>query len=360
MSPLLTEGESYDRWAGHFDDLDPKPADLDATLRKAAHAFATATPAERADFTAALDMHDSYALQSFSYRAAILGLRVRDPELVRDGLAAATALDPHVIDYRDAGHTVPFLYYCMLRLGMNAKMELDEALGRALPSMANAMVHAVRRYATYHSLKQFRKHELLAVEVRTASGVGIVNLGTSPFQPRLDLVGLVLQIAALVRADSQYQLDRVACAEDLPWYWLFGTNSPDTAREELKRSVLGACEVRADLRPHVTETKSRYGNFTQKLWIMVAETKDALTAAQLSVMAEEAVRPRGAIVGVSNDRLCGIIIAFFAVDDLRLFETRQSLERFQTPLAQLLATTPPLSGQDPFERSGEPVGDLFI
>jgi len=342
---LELPGGHYDFWAGHFDPLDPAPSDLDDAFVQLMDAFRIAPPGEREDFTRRLG--DSYILQTFAGRAARMGLKTRSTSLVRAGVMAELAMDPHAIDFRDAGWWIPTLHYVMGRLGMNAADEFHAALEVACPSMADALGSMIPRILTYRTLTELRKSELPKVEVDTAAGPGLVTMHIERFEPGYDVLGAIVRAAELVPRGSQYGREEVAVADGFPTVWVFG----DWERFKMPDEVRGVGNVHAILRPESTKARGRYG-LPQKLWISIADTSSPTYAETLVRHAAEGKLDRAVHYGVAVGSLFGFVQAWIAEEDVPLTETAVTLERFRRPLERILEETPLLPGNDPYELSG--------
>jgi hypothetical protein len=338
---------TYDFWKGDLDELDPAESEVDDAFVEAMRAYEAATPDERSGFRAGLDSAASYRLIGFAQRIALIGLRKRAPLLVRAGLSAETAIDVNTIDFRDAGWSVARLRYCMARLGMDAAGEFAAALGRACPSMVDALQHQVPRVLGSRSLREFRRSDLLSVEVPAPTGSGFVKLSIARFQPRHDLLGALLAVASLVRGESEYQRMAVAAADDFPWVRILGVHGMD----EYRTRLLGTVNVHAALRPGATTIRSRYGS-DQRLWISIGEAPSADAAAAFCREVGEGAFDREVRISLAHGPFIAYIAGWIPESDVPLHESTSSLERFREPVRRILRETRPLPGEDPFELSG--------
>jgi hypothetical protein len=350
-------GRRYDFWAGELDDLDPAPSPLDDTFLRMMTDYTMAGGEERAEFMAALDSDDSYALLNFSGRAALLGLRSGAPKMVRAGLAAEFVIDPHVIDYRDAGWFLPRLHYVMARLGMHPADEYEAVVRLACPAMTHSLRHQFARLIGHRTLEEFRRHDFLSVEVMGPTGIGFIKLGIEPFRPRADLLGALLATAALIRAEPAYQRDRIEAGESFEWFEALDERRPQIG--ELPGRINGVAKVSATLRPGTLDASSGIVA-GYALWITLIETADAQDAAHIAKSAAVARFPHFAHAAVAADKLVAVVQSRRANEASPPFEDETTLQRFHDPLNHILRETRLLPGTDPFELSGVPVpGGLF-
>ena len=313
--------------------------------------YRAGTPSTRDEFTRSLDMNNSYRLQAFGTRSSLVALRTRSPRLARAGLLALVAIDSKTIDFRDAGWGIAKTRYVMARLGMNAAEEFADALSVACPTMADSLSHQVPRVLSYRSLVEFRKHDLMAVEVVTPSGPGFVDLHIVQFEPRYDILGALVRAAGIV--GSSYARRKVEAADDHPLHWVSPDWRPSRISTRslislLPAGLLGAVNVHAELRPEMPVSTK----FGQKLWISIIETESPEIASRIARTEPQANDGRTVSFLISVGPLVGFVQGWHVEPGLPLFESADSLERCREPLRGILEDTPPLPGDDPFELSG--------
>ncbi|HET7541286.1 MAG TPA: hypothetical protein VFK05_15515 [Polyangiaceae bacterium] len=329
-------GEPYDFWSGHFDWLNPAAAKLDEEIRAFCGQFAASGPVERAALTQSLNRADSFALEHFAERAAVIGLRAGDADLVRSGLIATAAIDPQAVDARSAGHTLPRLYYCLTRCGADAAAAFEEVAQLAADSMSRLIRTNAKRYAAYSSIAEMGQRELVC-EVASAHGAGFVRRFIKPYQPSGDILGLSLRVAELLRAESKYQFYDIVSATDLPSY-CFGQQqgAPDRAHDPL-----AVVSVQSRLRPEHESNRSR--DYMQAEWlnIYLAEAADPSTARQLAQTANDARAERAAMAAVSVESMVAIAFALTTRYSFLVVESRRTVERFREPLLQELRSVLP-------------------
>jgi hypothetical protein len=331
-TPSRLNGGTYDFWSGHLDWLRPSSAELDEEIGALCCQFAASGPNERTAFTQSLNTADSYAFQHFAQRAAVIGLRSGDVELLRRGLIAASAIDPHIIDWRDAGGPLPWLYYCLSRCGADAATTFEEVAQLAGDGMASILRTNSKRFAAYSSIGDLCEHELVC-EVASVHGKGFLQPSIEPFEPGCDIIGLSLRAVEVLRTESKYQLDIVESASDLPAYWLWGRNHRERQDAD---DPLAVVTVQGRLRPEYDINPTRSSVFSQWLNIYLVETVDASTARHLEQTANDARHKRAAIFAVSFDSMVAIAFALTASETVRLVESRRTLERFREPLLEVL------------------------
>ncbi|OFW62109.1 MAG: hypothetical protein A2133_05390 [Actinobacteria bacterium RBG_16_64_13] len=313
--------EVYDFWSGHLDWLDPAPSDLDAEIRSFCDHFVSADPQQRAQMTESLDSGDSYQLQCFANRAAIFGLRTSDLQGLRHGLTAASVVNASSVDPRDRQGPLCRLYYCLFSLGLHPRREFDEAAARVEGEMLEAVQWVRKRCSRYRSGKDFRNE--MVIPVKTQSGAGFIDTWVEPYDSTADLVGSVLQLVPILRADPRYQFESVREASFLP-FPLRGV------------IVLGVAECKALLRPDFDLRAESGPLFQQWLRLLVAETKTEDRATRLAKKADGHWEASSGFVGVARGRFVGIASVFHPVHDGQLVETRESLERLREPLSSAI------------------------
>jgi hypothetical protein len=334
-TPRLSGG-SYDFWSGHLDWLGPTPAELDVEIEALCEEFAEGDASTRAALTASLNADDSYALQLFAERSAIFGLRTGNAELVRRGLVGVAAVDPDVIDFRDAGTPLPRLFYCLTQCGDDARSAFERTEQLATGRMASVLQANRQRLAGYSSMDDLSKHELVR-EVMTKLGPGFVRPSIAPYEPSCDLTEASLRVAEVLREDLRYQFDVVTTATDLPTYWLWGRDNDEANR--MRRSIKGVCAVESRLRPEHDENPSRSPLVAQWLNVYIVETKHSSVSQSLALAAGRLQHNRAAMFAVTAGRLAAVVLALVSSETTRLAESTVQLGRFREPLSKLLTST---------------------
>jgi len=334
--PLSQLSGRYDFWSGHLDWLNPTPADLDDEIRSLCQRFIGATERGRADLAASLSSEDSYALQHFAGRMAILGLRSKDVDLLREGLTAANAVNAPVMDFRDLGHPFDRLYYCLRRSGFDADREFEaaaERFGGRMSEVMRARAHLLSPLA----IDEFREKDGI-IEVESADGAGFIDTWYETYHPAVDLIGPTVGLVGTLRNETHYQFEGVRMACFLPW----PLRVPSESRVgDPPPGVLGACEASARLRPEYDPGPNHGSVFAQELSLYLAQAETAERAGELAEVANGIVQERAVLLGVSRGSLLGIAFAVSSQQDSPPVETATALGRFRRPLTDALERLQP-------------------
>jgi len=310
-------GLAYDKWRD-YDWLRVTPVPVDAAIAAFCRGFASNSAAKRIGLRAALDVDEFYTLLAFAMRMAVLSMRERSEERVRDGLMAVAIADYARVDRRDVSRSLSVLSHAAHDLRLDAVALFEEAAqfadeGVAASLRALGLPHDLESGAGYHV-------------VHTRYGVGLIRWGLQTYDPASALSELLLDVGDLVEAD-RYHVSAMELATDLPAVWL-----PDDPRIPglLRRATAGATL-------HAGPAAEHNGQPSQTLLAFVLQCAGAADADDLRRMSALYWNVTFASLALSHDRLFCLLVASARREGVRPIETTPSLARFREPLAAILA-----------------------
>jgi hypothetical protein len=106
--------------------LRPIPCDLDDEIGTLVDTFANATASERKTLTDAFGPEQAFGLMAYAERMAILAVRNRSPDLLKNGLLALV-LEGFKLDARENIMRLALLDHSALKIGMNPEQLFEEA-----------------------------------------------------------------------------------------------------------------------------------------------------------------------------------------------------------------------------------------
>src|SRR6185312_3596216 len=151
----LTSNDRYDARRGDLDLYDPVPLPLDDRLRALCHEYASRDDVNRSATRRSLSMDDFYTLLTFSRRAAVLGLRRRDPDWLFDGLTACAMIEIARIDWRDAPGPAGLIWAMFDLIGVDAVPSFMAAAALAAPEIAELLTSFPNRRPAHRALKDW-------------------------------------------------------------------------------------------------------------------------------------------------------------------------------------------------------------
>ncbi len=171
----------------------------DEAIGSLGKALLSATPEQRAEFSAALSEHSRRVLGRFMLRAPMLALRARDGSVLGEGLIVAAVLEQRVRDWRDDLVAFAPYYYAAQNVGLSPAELFDQAARFAVPELATTM----RRFGQRRDV--------------TLGAFGWRRIET-PDGPTLEMLGLKGQrTGAVVGSPSWDSINEAMVRELLQW-----------------------------------------------------------------------------------------------------------------------------------------------
>lgn len=301
-APFVMPKETYT--PGDSSLVNPKPKALDHELRKAVARYrATDSDAARQAIRDALSGYDLDTLDTFARRAAVFGMRDRDPGWLEGGLTAVTMFSYDRVEDGDILPPVARLHYASERIGANTARMFRDIAPLAEPRIAEMVGRFPRR-------DDLGPERWLFMEIPT----GFLARDIHPYAPTVDLPKAIVRLAAVVEADGKYPVTHVAVAAAPPPGIITGVGTA-------LLSARGGAMV---------DTPGRNG-----LTLYLLEMPDAAAAAAMQEAATQRPVTRSMpLAGVARGKLFCLIVARGETD-----ETPATLQRFVAPVTEILDTT---------------------
>ena len=280
----------------HHNHADPQPIALDHAIRELVTRYGASDADTRTAMRDSITIDEIYTLVAYAKRAAVFGMRDRDPSWIESGLTAVAMLEGARMDMRDVPMTLAYLHHASVRAGADTARLFAQAA-----ELADAEVAAQLRAFPGRNDTNLAKH-WGASEIQT----GFIGHGGARWAPTRDLQQAILRIAAVVDADGRYEVSGVEIAGTLPFAWF-----PDSTR--LLRKARGGATFDTSL--------------MDGLLGFLVEMPDAEGAAAL----EQASTGNAKGIGFAR----GNLFCFLKASS----ETPQALQRFVAPIAEILDTT---------------------
>lgn len=322
-SSPLPETE-YDFWRGELSLIRPTPCDLDGKIRDVCRQYALSDADERSEIRHSISMDQFYTLINFAKRAAVLGLREPNADLVSDGLTAVAMIEQDRVDFRDILMCLGILYHTANKAGGNADEMFRRGAKLAEPEVAEFFVDFTKQTPEYRSLRDSWGYD----EVQTIDGVGFIGWGFDNYNPSIDLKSTIIDISQFIASDN-YQPSQIEVATELPDVWLGGQDSPSSKRAF--SGIRGGATVSASLYPD-----KHAEHDSQQFTVFLVETANESDAQSLYQMAEGNKSANHCRLALARSRLFCLLVARSFVADTDAYETNESLMRFADRLAAIL------------------------
>jgi hypothetical protein len=301
-SPL--SGKAYDPERHEFDLSDVVHAPLDIEVEHLVRAWRESGADGRAVLRRSLSLEDNYTLIQFAKRVAVRALNQSSSEPCEHGLLALAMIDESRIDPRDASWAAGLLNHAA---GRNRSAILFErAIALATPGMGELL-----RQGRDSTLEDWGYCEL-----KTSTGIGLVQCGSSRYNPSVDLAAVAGRVGARVLS-SRYVFE-IEVTTELPAIW-FDKGGRKHAEEVLEQS-LGVALIRGTLR-------RGFGNTAGQMfltWIVELPSRD--DCAQLVADVGNGSAHEGRyVVGVSAGRLFALCVAGSFQQGVEPYESRAAL-----------------------------------
>jgi hypothetical protein len=132
--------------ARHSNLAAPQPIPLDSAIRDVVTRYRTADEKERAVIRDSITGDEQYTLHTFALRAAVFGIRERDPAWIESGLTAVAMFDVDRMDPRDVLVPAELLHHAGRRIGMDTQRLFTETAALAEARMGKG----IAEYATWN------------------------------------------------------------------------------------------------------------------------------------------------------------------------------------------------------------------
>ena len=314
-SPMPAATYGYDD--GYLAFLNPTPLALDSELTELCRRMAVIEPSARARVRQSISMDEFYTLLTFSRRMALFALRERSVGRLRDGLNAIALIDLARIDYRDVPMVVALLRHAAQRIGADVGALLSDTSAMSEPEIARFLSEFAKRRLGEKELRDMTGWQ----EVTTRYGVGFVGYGFRPYEPTVDLLAALIDIAALFAAD-RYRPGGMQVGTELPPVWLRAAGEATVAKA--LRGVRGAASFSAFIRPELHPADD-----SQSILVFLVELPDTERARMLQELSRTANHSTHSLLGCAADRLFCLVVAQSILRDVESIETPTSLVRFE-------------------------------
>ena len=302
--PSALSGKAYDPERGEFDLRAVVHAPLDSEVEDLVRAWRSSRADGREVVRSSLSLEDNYTLIQFAKRMAVRALNQSSPEPCEYGLLALAMIDESRIDPRDASWAAGLLNHAARRA--RSAILFERAIALATPGMGELL-----RQGHDSTLEDWGYCEL-----KTSTGIGLVQCGSSRYNPSVDLADVAGQVGARVLS-SRYVLE-IEVATELPAIW-FDKGARKHAEEMLERS-LGIALISGTLR-------RGFGNTAGQMfltWIVELPSPD--DCAQLVADVGNGSAHEGRyVVAVSAGRLFALCVAGSFQQGVEPYESRTAL-----------------------------------
>jgi hypothetical protein len=319
----LLAGIGYDFWAGELDTHRFVKAPADEPVGALVEAFMAGDAATQATIRSSLSMDALYAVLTYSRRCSVRALRDGSAAAAIDAIKALALVDSERVDWRDTLVAMGLASHVLSELAPEAGSTLTLTRQLAEPKTARLM----GRFASPSPDTDLADWGYM--QVVTSAGRGLIQRGIGVWMPTVDLVELALRIGDVIERDT-YRVTSISAAEKLHAVWL-----PGAPRSDLE-TVLAGCRavvsMNARLRPAAHPTSE-----SQQFTVFVAELGEVTDAGLLHRWS--AIRPDSTHVSLAWDhgRVFVLLIARSFVAGVEPFETKESVERFRQPVADVIA-----------------------
>lgn len=301
---------------GIFAALNPRLVSLDIALKEICRQAASLDADSHARMRRAISMDEFYTLLAFSRKMALLSIREKSTEGLREAVEAVALVEIARVDHRDVTVALGVLAYAYARIGESPHHWFEDASKRADPQVAGMLRELARRSFREKKLSDLSYLE----EVSTKYGPAFVTSGIDSYSPTVDLVSVAVEIAELIEAD-RYRGVGIQVRTILPSVWL--RSAGETAvRAALEGAVAGA-SVSGLLRLESHPVEEGHS-----LLVFLVECADRIRASALEGFAQKASHTTHAVYGCAEGRLFCIVVGHSIMHGVAPIETASTLARF--------------------------------
>lgn len=320
-SPSPMPKDTYPTDEGIFAALDPKLLPLDIELKELCWRAASLDAESHARMRRAISMDEFYTLMAFGRRMALLSVREKSPDGLREAVEAVALIEMARVDFRDVSVALGVLAYACTRIGQSPRPLFEDASRRADPQVAEMLLEHARQSFAERRLSDLSFLE----EVSTKYGPAYVSHGFESYSPTLDLVSTAVEISELIEADK-YGSVGFQIGTTLPYVWLRSAGEA-AVRSALDGAVAGALVsgfLRSDVRPR------QEGH---SLLVFLVECADEAHASTLEGFARAANHNSHAVYGCAEGRLFCLLIGHSITVGVAPVETTSTLARFASGIS---------------------------
>lgn len=316
-SPLPPE--RYDYEGGDYDLVAISPIKLDLDIRDLTKEFTSWSLDRRNEVMQIIPSDDLYMLIHFVKRASVLALNRDTLEWCRAGLVALSLIDETRVDWRDMKLSAGLLEHTLLSVP-----EVDRQM-EDLVNVSKPIAAFISQLSKVSHLREWGYSEF-----QRGDAVGLIETGSSPYNPTLDLTGIALLISEQL-SKGRY-ITHVEIATNPPEIWF------DRKRHNDVRKKLDDCLAAATI--HGTLRK-KYGDDLNQMfvaWIVEMPSADDCEHLVEAVGAGTPLVDRYA-VGVSEGKLFAILVAGSAQHGVEAIESPSSLRELAGQITLVLTKT---------------------
>lgn len=293
----------------------PVEAPLDDTIRALTRRYIAADANGRAAMRDALSMDDFATLLAYAGRAAVFGMRRRDRARIDDALTAVAMIDLDRIDPAELPAVLAYIHHASRKLGVETRKAFSAAAAMAASATRGEMEKFLEDYPPGADIREDWDFD-------DSSG-GFVMRGSDSYEPGRDLAKLAADIAILFERD-RFVVVMVEIADNLPPVWL---KPNDQEAAELLQSSRGSASIHGKTREDEQQT----------LVAWLVELRDSTQAQRLADLARASSPRDFARLAVAQRNLVCVVIQESELMGGKAEETDESLARFATPIATVLA-----------------------
>jgi len=320
-SPSPMPKGTYPTDEGIFAALNPKVLPLDIELKELCRRAASLDADSHAIMRRAISMDEFYTLLAFSRRMALLSVREKSPEGLREAVEAVALVEISRVDFRDVSVALGVLAYACTRIGQSPRLMFEDASKRADPQVAEILRGQARQSFAGRKLSDLSFLE----EVSTKYGPAFVTNGFESYSPTVDLVSIAVEMGELIEADK-YSSVGIQVGTTLPSVWLRSAGEA-AVQAALQGSVAGA-SVSGFLRPEIRPKDEGHS-----LLIFLVECADDARASTLEGFARVASHTSHAVYGCAEGRLFCLVVGHSIMHRVAPVETASTLARFASGIS---------------------------
>ena len=309
---------------GEWGLINPKPVEMDETLRELSASFLNMSSEQRDEFRGAVSLDEFYTLLEFARRSSVFAVREDNSELIGNGLVAIAMIEAKRTDFRDILVALSLLHHSASKIGMDVRSEFAKAAAIAEPDTAKMIADFSNRPTDRKCLQSSWGF----CEVNSRAEFGFVRSGFREYNPRSDLLGIACRIATVFEEDC-YIVTGIEQATELPPFWL-ETPTDKNLTPILKRA-LGGVTITSQL-----EDKKHPDAESQQFTLFLVDLDSPDSANQLLRISKEKQPENFNMIGFASGKIFALLIARTFVDGTDSFEDKKSLSRFHDPIDQVI------------------------
>jgi hypothetical protein len=294
---------------------------VDSRIAPVVTEFAVLSEEERKSVRDSMSMDDFYTLLAFARRRALAVLRGSVAEKIEPAFVAIAMIDIERVDWRDLLMAHSLVCYAGERIGEPVAELVRRTVKLAGPKTVEALMGQQTMRIDLAEACGYR-------EVRTSEGVALFDTGYERFSPQADLGSIAFE-SAVALEKSNYEIESISLATDLPLTWLDGREG--SAIGSMARNLSGCVVIHGVPCADPAPSTSR-----QMLLIFLGEAASESDAREIAAAAINASSSQRTELGLASGRLCAVIIQSSWMADTPSMENEESLERLRGVIEPLL------------------------